>query len=290
MVSKRVNLCRDDFSSSVSNSVRNLIKDQNFTDVTLVSEHNEQIKAHKVILSSSSKFFEKILTMNPHQHPLIYLKGVKQELLQQIIEFIYIGEVKLCESEVDSFVKLGKELEVEGLADDQRLEEVQGDDLATEEPIVPKLEVDSFLEERLDEDMDSEFTFEELATAEAVLETTFEELATAEAVLETSEKVAAPPKKKFKQEKGEDNRYSCPQCDFSSEHHVSLKKHRLSKHEAVRYQCERCEKSYTDSSALLRHKKSVHDGAVYKCETCDKNFSEGGALTRHKKNIHSSIN
>lgn len=288
MASKRVKLCRDDFSSSISKSVRNLVKDQNFTDVTLVSEHNEQIKAHKVILSSSSKFFEKILTMNPHQHPLIYLKGVKQELLHQIIEFIYIGEVKLCESEVDSFVKLGKELEVEGLADDQ-LEEVQGD-IATEEPIVPKLEVEvnssleerldevevgSFLEERLEEDMDSEFSFEELATAETAIET---------------EIIAAPPKKRIKQERGADNRYSCPQCDYSSEHHVSVKKHRLSKHEAVRFQCERCERSYTDSSALLRHKKSFHDGVVHKCETCDKCFSEGGALTRHKKNIHSSIN
>ena len=283
MVSKRVNLCRDDFSSSVSNSVRNLIKDQNFTDVTLVSEHNEQIKAHKVILSSSSNFFEKILTMNPHQHPLIYLKGVNQELLQQIIEFIYIGEVKLCESEVDSFVKLGKELEVEGLADDQ-LEEVQGGALATEELTVPKLEVDSFLEERFDEEMDSEFSFEELAITETEIE--------------ASEKDAAPPKKKIKQEKDDaeqdiikkDKRYSCLQCDFTSGHQVSLKKHKLSKHEAVRYQCERCQRSYTDRSALLRHKKAVHDGFVYKCETCDKHFSEAGALTRHKKNIHSSIN
>lgn len=164
MVSKRVNLCRDDFTSSVSNSVGNLIKDQNFTDVTLASEHNEQIKAHKVILSSSSAFFEKIWTMNPHQHPLIYLKGVKQELLQQIIKFIYIGEVKLCESEVDSFVKLGKELEVEGLAEDQleQVQALQGEDLPSEEPLIPKLEVESFLEEKLDEDMDSEFSFEEL--------------------------------------------------------------------------------------------------------------------------------
>eukprot|EP00091_Calanus_sinicus_P018887 TRINITY_DN4471_c1_g1_i1.p1 TRINITY_DN4471_c1_g1~~TRINITY_DN4471_c1_g1_i1.p1 ORF type:complete len:165 (+),score=17.26 TRINITY_DN4471_c1_g1_i1:94-588(+) len=104
---------------------------------------------------------------------------------------------------------------------------------------------------------------------------------------------SAPPKKTIKQEKSEsdqnsekkDKRYSCPQpqCDFASEHHVSLKKHRLSKHEAVRFQCERCEKSYSDSSALLRHKKSVHDGVVYKCETCEKTFSEGCALTRHKK-------
>jgi DNA-directed RNA polymerase subunit RPC12/RpoP len=211
------------------------------------------------------------------------LKGVKQELLQQIIEFIYIGEVKLCESEVDSFVELGKELEVEGLADYQ-LEEVQGDALATEELAIPKLVVDSFLEERLEEDMDSEFSFEEIAIAETEIE--------------PSEIDAAPPKKKIKQEKddaeqnidGKDKRYSCLQCDFASEHHVSLKKHRLSKHESVRYQCERCERSYTDSSALLRHKKSVHDGFVYKCETCDKHFSEAGALTRHKKNIHSAIN
>jgi DNA-directed RNA polymerase subunit RPC12/RpoP len=194
----------------------------------------------------------------------------------------FILERLKCESEVDSFVKLGKELEVEGLANNQK-EEVQGDDdLATEEPIVPKLEVDSFLEERLDEEIDSEFSFEEIAVPETEIE--------------NSEKDAAPPKKKIKQEKYDaeqdidKKQYSCLHCDFTSGHQVSLKKHRLSKHEAVRYQCERCERSYTDRSALLRHKKAVHDGFVYKCETCDKHFSDGGALTRHKKNIHSSIN
>ena len=80
-----------------------------------------------------------------------------------------------------------------------------------------------------------------------------------------------------------DKRYSCPQCDFASEHHVSLKKHRHSKHEAVRYQCERCERSYTQRSALLRHTKAVHDGFVYKCETCDKQFSDGGLLPDTRK-------
>ena len=277
MVSRKANLSRDDFSSSVCNSVRNLINDKDFTDVTLVSENDQQIKAHKVILSSNSKFFKTVLTMNNHQHPLIYLKGVQHKQLKQMMEFIYIGEVQICEPEVDSFVELGKDLGVEGLVEEE-LEEYLGD--VDPEQLIPKVELDSSIDEK--DDMAYAFTIDDVVDVVDVVDGDTE----------------SPPKKKLKRVKiksedeadGKDKHYRCTQCDFSTEHNVSLKKHRLSKHDAVRFQCERCEKSYTDSSALLRHKKAVHDGFVYKCETCEKQFSDGGALTRHKKNIHSSIN
>ena len=95
MMAQKVNLAREDFSSNVSRSVQNLVKDQVFTDVTLVCGDNQQIKAHKVILGSTSTFFKTVLTVNSHQHPLIFLKGVKHERLKQIIDFIYIGEINI---------------------------------------------------------------------------------------------------------------------------------------------------------------------------------------------------
>jgi len=114
----RVSLSREDFPRSVSKSWQKLLKDEKFVDCTLVCENSKQVKVHKVILSSSSKFFCDILTENPHPHPLIYLKGVNQDKLLKIIEFIYTGKTLIREQEVHDFVGLGKDLQVEGLIDE----------------------------------------------------------------------------------------------------------------------------------------------------------------------------
>merc|ERR1712129_385448 len=76
METELMNLSWNEFHNSTIKTFRNLQKDQDFTDVTLACGSGSQIKAHKVILSSCSQFFKEILVQNPHQHPLLYLKGV----------------------------------------------------------------------------------------------------------------------------------------------------------------------------------------------------------------------
>jgi len=117
-VGVRVSLSREDFPHSVSKSWQKLLKDEKFVDCTLVCENSKQVRVHKVILSSSSNFFCDIFTENPHPHPLIYLKGVNQDKLLKIIEFIYTGETLISEHEVNDFVGLGKDLQIEGLVDE----------------------------------------------------------------------------------------------------------------------------------------------------------------------------
>ena len=43
-------------------------------------------------LSACSPFFKKLLKVNPHPSPLIYLKGVSYESLQLVLRFMYLGE------------------------------------------------------------------------------------------------------------------------------------------------------------------------------------------------------
>ena len=55
---------------------------------------------------------QKILINNPHQHPLIYLKGIKYESLKLILRFMYLGETKVSEEELQSFLTAAEELKV----------------------------------------------------------------------------------------------------------------------------------------------------------------------------------
>ena len=75
-----------------------------FVDVTLVFDDNEQVSAHKVILSSSSSFFQNFLENNPHPNPLIYMKGLNKKLFASLLDFIYLGEVSLPESDFETFI------------------------------------------------------------------------------------------------------------------------------------------------------------------------------------------
>jgi len=104
------------FQRNLKSTFADLATEHHFKDVTLVCEGEKQIVAHKVVLSASSPFFKQILIKNPHQHPLIYLKGVRYLDLSSLLEFIYLGEVKIRESDLQDFLRLSEELEVKGVS------------------------------------------------------------------------------------------------------------------------------------------------------------------------------
>ena len=115
MPGEKFSLKWNQFGSSTQNTFRNLLNDQNFADVTLVSGDNKQIKAHKVILSSCSKFFNQILLSNTHPHPLLFLKDICHSDLLSIIQFVYLGQTEVTQDDLDHFMEAAKALQIEGL-------------------------------------------------------------------------------------------------------------------------------------------------------------------------------
>ena len=60
-MSEKLCLQWNDFKQNVNSAFGKFRDDKEFTNVTLVCEDGQQTEAHKVILASSSPFFEKIL-------------------------------------------------------------------------------------------------------------------------------------------------------------------------------------------------------------------------------------
>jgi len=104
----------NDFESNISVAFRELREEKDFFDVTLACD-DSQIQAHKVILSACSPFFRNVLRKNPHQHPLLYLKGVKYKELLSVLNFMYMGEVNVAQEELNSFLAVAEDLRVKGL-------------------------------------------------------------------------------------------------------------------------------------------------------------------------------
>jgi len=104
----------NEFESNISVAFKDIREEKDFFDCTL-SCGAMQIQAHKLILSACSPFFKSILKKNPHQHPLLYLKGVEFTDLQSVLDFMYHGEVNVAQEELNSFLSVAEDLQVKGL-------------------------------------------------------------------------------------------------------------------------------------------------------------------------------
>ena len=104
----------NDFETNISTAFREIRDEKDLFDCTL-SCGPRQLQAHKLILSACSPFFREIFKQNPHQHPLLYLKGIGFEDLKACLNFMYHGEVNVAQDDLNTFLVVAEELKIKGL-------------------------------------------------------------------------------------------------------------------------------------------------------------------------------
>ena len=87
--------------------------------MTLACDDGKQLYAHKLVLSTSSPFFQNFLNGNKASHPLIYMRGVKSEDLFAIIDFLYLGVTSVFQENLDSFLTIAQENQLLKGSDEQ---------------------------------------------------------------------------------------------------------------------------------------------------------------------------
>ena len=105
----------NDFQENVNAAFQTLREDTHFSDVTLACEDGHNFEAHKVILATTSPLFHNLLRKNKHPHPLIYMRGMKSEDLNAVMDFLYYGEAKIDQENLASFLHIAEELKLKGL-------------------------------------------------------------------------------------------------------------------------------------------------------------------------------
>ena len=137
MNSEKFCLKWNDFQPTVSRSLVNFRKEEDLFDITLVSDDEIQLPAHKLVLSACSSFFKGILRKNLHSNPLIYLCGVDSQNLGFILDYIYQGEVQIYQEQLDPFLNIAQKLKIEGLIssnhEQQDEREIKADDTEVED-------------------------------------------------------------------------------------------------------------------------------------------------------------
>ena len=108
-------LASETFKETAAANLNSIWRNKDFTDVTLVSAEGLKTEAHKTVLCSFSPFFREVLIENKHTSVLLYMRGVSHKELELLVEFIYTGVCQVDVVDLESFLKIGKELGIEGL-------------------------------------------------------------------------------------------------------------------------------------------------------------------------------
>ncbi|XP_063888928.1 protein bric-a-brac 1-like [Scylla paramamosain] len=120
MASQQFCLRWNNYQSNLMQVFDQLLQTESFVDVTLSCE-GQNVKAHRMVLSACSPYFQCLLNDAPCSHPVIILQGVKWTELKAVVEFMYKGEINICQEQLGSLLRVAESLKIRGLA------EVDGD-------------------------------------------------------------------------------------------------------------------------------------------------------------------
>lgn len=100
-----------------------LLENEKLVDCTLAAE-GKLLRAHKVVLSACSPYFESLLSRHYDKHPILILKDVKFQELKAMMDYMYRGEVNISQDQLGALLKAAESLQIKGLSDNKREEPV----------------------------------------------------------------------------------------------------------------------------------------------------------------------
>ena len=251
-MSEKLCLKWNDFQGNMNTTFESLRVEKEFSDVTLACADGQQVEAHKIILAASSPFFQNILRKNSHPHPMIFMKGVKFEDLQAIVDFLYCGEANIFQENIDAFLAIAEELKLKGLTlkPDRIEENMNPNKVGTSSK--PTFKTEKWISDQIQNNLAS---IEDQTTSanhfrmpvQSFVSSDVQELdAKVKSLMELSENRASNGSKP----------YVCKVCGKEGQW-VAIRDHIESNHlEGVSLPCSMCEKTYRSRTTLRRHNNS----------------------------------
>ncbi|KAM7358065.1 bric a brac 1 isoform 2-T2 [Cochliomyia hominivorax] len=106
----------NNYQSNLTSVFDQLLQNESFVDVTLACD-GRSIKAHKMVLSACSPYFQTLFSTTPCQHPIVIMRDVNWFELKSIVDFMYKGEINVSQEQIGPLLRIAEMLKVRGLAD-----------------------------------------------------------------------------------------------------------------------------------------------------------------------------
>ncbi|XP_019873926.1 protein tramtrack, alpha isoform isoform X4 [Aethina tumida] len=116
MSSQRFCLRWNNHQSNLLSVFDQLLHDESFVDVTLAVE-GQLLRAHKMVLSACSPYFQALFVNHPDKHPIVILKDVPYSDMKCLLDFMYRGEVSVDQDRLTAFLRVAESLRIKGLTE-----------------------------------------------------------------------------------------------------------------------------------------------------------------------------
>jgi len=256
-----------------------MLTKRELTDVTIACE-DDQIQAHKVILSAASLMFQNVLNKNPHNHPLLYFHGIRKKDMEIVLDFIYSGEAKVPMDGLDAFLKIAKNLQVKGLVDISHLDytsktladdnmDIYEENLmqrSTEialENVEENKKESVYKKESLVDDASYALEENEEITEDFSADNTFVEKSSFGVIFNPEENRKLEERIEFLLIKTESGIWECKQCNFSAKGKSHVKEHIETHIEGFKQTCNLCSRIFKNRATLRSHLKKCSMKIAY---------------------------
>ncbi len=247
MMSEKFCLKWNDFNANASTAFGRFRGEDFLLDVSLVGEDNHQIAAHKLVLSSCSEYFMNIFKNNKNSHPLICLEGTSNSDLTNMLDYMYNGEVKIFQENLDRFLALAQRFQLQGLM-------MQGYD-STEEHYEKSEEVTNPVPLLASPHVgEKKFSFEESEGSKdlALPEKINLPVGSKENLKDINQKV-----NEFL-EITESGKFKCSICGKEAKQKIQIQYHIETHVEGIEIPCSMCNKIFRSRHTLALHKSRQH--------------------------------
>ena len=101
----------NDHHASFFTIVEDLCRTEQLCDVTLACG-GQVFETHKLILSVCSPYFRTLLNSRPDKHPIMYLKDVNPKHLEQLLSYMYCGEINVLQEDLGPLIETARGLQI----------------------------------------------------------------------------------------------------------------------------------------------------------------------------------
>merc|ERR1712126_699060 len=193
--------------------------------------------AHKLVLSASSEYFKSFFKNNSNSNPFLCLDGVSSIDLNNILDYIYYGEIQINQEHLDRFLSTAKRFMIEGLFETEENEEKKSEMSSTLDP--PKLKV------KPEKDMP--------VKSEILTDNTYVQQNNKSPSLDTNDLNNIDERLFENMEKNYDGVYACKICNRTNKSKYSMKVHIETHMEGISFPCNVCGKDFKTRNTFKSH-------------------------------------
>ena len=294
MVNKAVNCGVNShmFKDNISSNLQELFVENYFADVTLVSDEQVAFHAHKFVLSAQSSVLKDLFISNPNPHPIIYLRGIQEEELKIILQFMYLGKAICSKSLEKRIYRIAKDLELKQLQTtlSEKHNEASKEN-ATDHDAQGKGDKHLKLTRSISIGPQNKYIVGETEICKVDDSNETNTMATTKNKRDDYEQSNTFLRESIDSnfQSTADKLYKCTKCEAVFRAKGSLLNHIRIKHEGVRYYCDICTYKATTKQDVTRHKEAIHEGIRYSCDDCGYLAKHLMQLKMHKSALHGSV-